>query len=324
MRGGKPAVRNVFLAVCFVLLWGTAYGHEIFVNAGLTRDTGTSTDRFQWAVSYLHEIGQHTAFSFSYINEGHQPSNHRDGVAGQIWARTQLQKPRLVLGLGIGPYVYFDTHIHGDGSHHDLHGLAGIASGTVTWHGLAPFLIQGRVNYLVANKSFDTLSATIGVGYELDASVSSGRAPAGNRGENRNEITAYYGEAVLNSARSERQKAWSFEYRRNVARYMDLSAAWLWEGDKRPLDRYGIVAQFWLVHPFFDDRLTLAAGIGPYLAYDKYRLSGGGVTKIEGDIAFRASYRFWGNLAAVASWSRIFSTHDRDSDVFLGGLGYRF
>lgn len=317
-------MRKISLAICLILLSGTVQAHEIFVNTGATRDTKTSTDRLQWTVSYLHEIGKHTALSFSYINEGHQPSNHRDGIAGQIWVRTYLPKPRLVFGLGIGPYAYFDTHIHGDGSHHDLHGIAGIVSGTITWYGLRPFLLQGRLNYLVASQSFNTTSSTLGIGYELDASVSSGAASTGHRREDRNEITAYYGETVLNSARSERQKAWGLDYRRNVARYIDLSVGWLWEGDKAPLDRYGIATQFWLTHPFFNDRLALAAGVGPYLAYDKYRPSSGGVMKIQGDATFRASYRFWRGLAAVASWSRIFSTHDRDTDVFLGGLGYRF
>jgi hypothetical protein len=322
----KPEVFviRVILAVCLVLLYDPVAAHEIFLDTGLVQDNQTNTGRLQWSISYLHEIEQHTAFSLTYMNEGHQTDNHRDGIAGQFWLRTGRLYQKMVFGLGVGPYFYFNTHIHPDGSHHDLHGIAGLLSATATWYGLRPFLLQGRVNYLAAAQSFDTVSATVGIGYELDSRSSRERPSASGKEETSNELTVYAGEAVLNSARSERRTAWSIEYRRHLLPHIDWSVAWLWEGDRRPLDRYGIVTQLWLVQTFFNDRLALSAGIGPYLAYDKYRQSGGGVTKLEGDATFRASYRFLGDLAAVASWSRIFSTHDRDTDVFLGGLGYRF
>ena len=314
-------MRSLLITLFLILSAASAFGEQFIISGGATRDTTTSTVRREYGVSYLHEINPHTMVSLAYVNEGHQQGSHRDGIASQFWLRTGMTPPKMVFAVGAGPYVYFDTHVHEDGSHHDLHGLGARASATATWYGLAPFLVEGHLSYIVASRSFDTLSATVGVGYLLD---SDGKTRGKKGRQQMSELTAYGGQAVLNSSRSEHRAAWGFEYRRQIVRHIDWSIGGLWEGDKKPLYRRGVVTQLWLSEPFFEDRLRLSAGIGPYLAYDNYRAAGRGVTKVEGDTTLRASVRVVDGLSVVAAWSRVFSTHDRDSDVFFGGIGYRF
>jgi hypothetical protein len=96
-----------------------------------------------------------------------------------------------IFGLGVGPYAYFDTHGDANGAFHDEHGLAALFSGTATLYALSPLLFQARINYLAANRSFNTLSGTIGIGYELGTDKKPTGKPAGEGvGALKNEVTA--------------------------------------------------------------------------------------------------------------------------------------
>ena len=318
-------MQKIIPILLLIFLSTTAYGHEFFVNAGATRDTATGTARLQWSTTYLQEIGKNAAFSFSYINEGHQVNHYRDGVAGQLWGRMGVWNRNVVFGLGAGPFAFFDTHGDASGTFHDEHGVAALFSATATLYTLSPFLLQARVNYITSAQSFDTLSGTIGIGYELGTN----ETPANKQGTQgpgalRNEITAYTGTTVLNSQKNEQGVSWALEYRRNIATYFDWTATGLMEGRDRPVARYGLMSQGWLTHPFFTDHLTLGAGFGPYLARDKGPVGGDQTTKLDWAASLSASVRIFDHFALRGTFSRIITTQDRDTDVFIGGLGYRF
>jgi hypothetical protein len=320
-------IAPVFL---LVFLSGTAHAHEFFANAGVTRDTQTGTARLQWSTTYLQEIDTYAAFSFSYINEGHEIDHYRDGIAGQLWGRAGVWNRNLVFGLGAGPYAFFDTHGGPNNTYHDEHGIAALFSATATLYALNPVLFQVRINYLAARQSFDTLSGTIGIGYELGTDKTPTRTSGGQSvGDLRNELTAYAGATVLNTQKNEQSPSWAVEYRRSLATYIDWTAMGLYEGRDRPVARYGLMSQVWLAHPFrspfpLTDQLTLGVGFGPYLAHDKYQQGNDQKTKLDWAASFSASVRFLEHFALRASWSRVITEQDRDTDVFLGGLSYRF
>ncbi len=320
-------MRKIIFIILLVILAYPAWAQEIFVNGGVTGDVETGTTVGQWSVTYNQNIGEHAAFSFSYINEGHQPNHYRDSFAAQIWGRTTIAGPQLSLALGVGPLAYADTKVTNiRDDYKNTHGFGIISSGTATWHGLSPFLLQVRLNYIVAQHSFDTLSATFGIGYLLETPVSqeSSLRPAEKKRRTKNEITLSLGRAVLNSARSEQDAAMSIEYRRSILRYLDWTVSYLNEGDARPLGRSGVATQLWAVRDFFDDHLVLGIGAGPYFARDKYSGDDGQRTTIAGDLSFMAAYRFHPHFAIRAAFSRIITDYNRDTDVFLGGLVYRF
>jgi hypothetical protein len=320
-------MKKIMFLVLFVILTCPAWAQEFFVNGGVTRDTHSGTAALQWGVTYRQNLGEHAAFSFSYINEGHQPNHYRDGFAAQIWARTSMLHPLLSFSLGAGPYAYFDTKLTPVRAvYEDQHDLGIISSATATWSGLSPFLVQVRLNYIIAQHSFDTLSATFGIGYLLGAKPSAGspsKPPESTRTFN-NEITAFLGQTVLNSAKGEKDTAMGVEYRRSVFRYIDWTVAWLNEGDTRPIGRYGVMSQLWAVHPFFNDHLVLGIGGGPYLAYEKYSGTDEERTTLVGALSATATYRVTSHWAGRFTFNRIITNDNRDTDVFLGGLTYRF
>jgi hypothetical protein len=75
---------------------------------------------------------------------------------------------------------------------------------------------------------------------------------------------------------------------------------------------------------YFGDRLTLGAGMGPYVAVTQNDdHSGDG--RLAGLFSVTASYRFsesrW--LARI-TWNRLATRYDRDVDMVLAGIGARF
>jgi len=320
-------MRKIAFAALFVFLACPVGAQEIFVSGGFASDVNMHGDSGEWSVSYGQDLTEHLALSISYINEGHQPNHYRDGIAPQIWGRAAPFDPRLSFALGAGPYLYFDTKVASDSDEYENHhGLGVIFSGTATWYGLSPFLLQVRANYIGVDRSFDSFSASFGIGWLLQAKPGPGEPPKAGKSirEADNEIGFFLGKSVLNSAKSEQGDAMSVEYRRRLLPYLELSAAWLNEGDSRPIGRSGFMSQLWLVRGFIDDRLSLGIGGGPYLARDKYDGDDGSRTTLAGAVSLMALYRFTPHLGFRGMFHRIVPHFCRDTDVFMGGLVVAF
>ena len=126
-----------------------------------------------------------------------------------------------------------------------------------------------KLNRVQAFGGPDTTALLFGVGYQLDAPEGRGpRARAASRTTNvtGNEVTVMVGTTILNSPDSESNVAESIEYRRGLWRYVDFTASYLHEGGHVQSRRDGIAMQLWATRAFFDDRLTLGVGAGPYLS----------------------------------------------------------
>ncbi|HOG17787.1 MAG TPA: hypothetical protein PLB96_10640 [Syntrophales bacterium] len=311
-----------------VLLASPVAAEELFVHGGAAMDTETHNLSGQWSISYVHHLDESAALSLTYLNEGHQPYHYRDSLAAQIWGKTKIPASQFSLALGIGPLVYFDTRVVPlTDRYEDAHGLGVVTSATATWYGLSPLLFQVRLNYITVRDSFDTLAATAGIGYLLDAPTAAESRPHPARDFERpaDEIALYFGYATLNSAKSETDVAGAIEYRRHFGRHVDWTVTFLGEGDHRPLGRYGITSQLWVLQPFFSDRLELGMGFGPYVARDEYgNEDGSRMTALAGNISAMAAWRLSPRVALRAIWSRIVTDYHRDTDVYLGGLSYSF
>ena len=295
---------------------------------GTSSDTKTSNSTYHWSVSYWEGLGEYAAMSLTYINEGHQPNHYRDGLAPQIWARLNFLDRRLSLAAGIGPYAYFSTDVSPVRDiYKDNHGLGLISSLAATWYGASPLLFQVRANYIQTSRSFDSLSATFGIGYQLEPSSTPGPvsrpSPQYTRATD-NEIILYAGQTVLNSAKSEHGTTMSIEYRRGITPHLDWTIAWLDEGNARPIGRSGVTTQIWAVRSFFDDHLVLGFGLGPYFARDKYSRDHGVKSTTAGLASLTARYRFNNHWGIRAVWGRVITNYDRDTDIFVGGLSFLF
>ena len=101
----------------------------------------------------------------------------------------------------------------------------------------------------------------------------------------------------------------------------------IYEGDPEIIRRSGVATQLWAVNTFFNDRITIGAGLGPYIYLDhKHPVSAG--NKNPAAVAPLASLTF--SVRLSEHWimrmvfDRVTSSYNRDADIFLLGLGYRW
>jgi len=324
--GGRPVKPFPLLwaALCVAALPDAA-AQEIFGLAGAMQTDPTTKTTYAWLLSYQQELGEHLMASFAWQNEGHVPNHHRDGQSLQLWGKTKAFSPRLTLAAGAGPYRYYDTTAPNDtGGYSDEHGWGVMYSLSATWSTSGRWLFQARLDHVETKHSVDTTELLFGVGYKLDkddASVYRGsetRAAA-----RRDEVTLFVGKTIVNSYESENDTAASIEYRHAFGPVFRGSIAWLNEGNPHLIGRYGIVTQGWYEPSFSGGRFTLGIGLGLYVAVDEER-EGDHDAFAAGMLTMTASYRIGREWTARFSWNRVLSNYDRDTDVVLFGVGYRF
>jgi hypothetical protein len=144
----------------------------------------------------------------------------------------------------------------------------------------------------------------------------------GPGGSDRNELLLFYGKTVVNSFSSQEAKAKGVEYRYAFGPTLRASLAYVNEGDARLVRRSGGIAEGWLEPAFFADRFSVGVGLGAYAAIDKYRPTSG--RHVSGIVTMTMSYRFLDRVNARFNWHRIVTDYDRDTDIVVLGVGYRF
>ena len=247
----KNCGRLIFGAILCLLPVCPAYAGEIAILGGYEATDKPVEKTYAWQVQYMEGLGEHFAYSLAYLNQGHFVSHHRDANAASLWYRANLLDKRLSLGVGAGGLFYYDTIQPADGSSspHDFHGWGTVASVAATWYTKSRWFGQLQGNWVRGGQSFDTLSALVGVGYQLDAPPVPGpdvKSVAQKERTTDNELTLFGGDTVVNIAGPGRSTAVALEYRRGVWRYLEWTARALYEGRSGLIDRYGVTSQIWL------------------------------------------------------------------------------
>ena len=300
-----------------------AAAQELSLLAGRMHAEEAGTGSFAWLLAYSHDLGEHWAASFAWQNEGHVPDHHRDGASAQLWAKASPFDPRLVFAAGAGPYHYFDTTGGTDtGGYRNDHGWGVLYSASVTWRASGRLFYEARLGHVETRHSIDTTDVLLGVGWKLTEDASP-EAPARDPAPARDEVTVFAGRTIVNSLESEGALAKALEYRHAFGPWLRGTLAWMDEGDARLVRRDGAVAQAWLEPGFSGDRFTLGVGFGAYFAEDR-RADGDDRTAVSPIVTLTASARLGGRWTGRVSWNRVVSDDDRDSDVIVLGLGYRF
>jgi hypothetical protein len=313
-----------------------ASGGELFVFYGNSSETGRQYDSFAYQVEYREGLGENAAVTVSYLNEGHLPNHHRDGLAPfTLWGRVNLLDRHLSLAVGAGPYLYADTTQTPLGLPSNEHGLGGLFGASATWYLESRLLFQARINWVMTRDRFDidTVTAVAGIGYQLDDPVAVGpllKPPSQRERTTNNELTLFLGQTVVNNPGNPKSIASCVEYRHGLFPYLDVTAALLNEGDNELIRRNGAITQLWLVRDFMGDHLALGGGFGAYLAIDKR----GGPPPDKGGSAFASgimsvtaslrNFSFNPDLTVRLMMNRIVTNYSKDTDIFLFGLGYRF
>ncbi|GAB3628513.1 hypothetical protein PTE30175_03397 [Pandoraea terrae] len=321
-------IRAICLAGAALSLSASAAELAVY-QGGLQVSQGSNrAQTYSWGVEYRHPISDHFSGSLIYLNEGHVPDHHRDGTGAQLWWRSGQADVGPVFEVGAGPYRFFDTTAAGNGAGFaDAHGWGVLASAAANWYFESGWFASLRVNRVQARHSYNSTALIAGLGYRFGSETKPrDAAPEGlyDWRDGRWEIDGALGKTVVNSFHSEHAFAKSADLRLKLTDHLTGSVSFINEGDARLERRWGGAAQLWL-----DDQLTerfsVGAGMGPYVAIDKYHHPG---EKSAPDVSLlvsaTAAYAFTPRWVTRAIWHRVATGYSRDADIFMLAMGYRF
>ena len=317
-----------FLCLLCVSPW--VRGQELTFLSGNMK-AGTAGSSYTWEIDYRQNFYENLAASFSYINEGHVPGHHRDGDALELWGSLPFDHGRVTVSLGGGAYYYYDTQVSPLGGSADVHGTSLIYSAAVTAYFSDRWFGRLMVNRIAPTHQIQSTTAALGIGFWFGRDTKPvpgklGDAPAMKEYVTENELTLFGGQSVVNTFFSEKALAYALDYRRGLAAHLDWTITAIYEGDPQIIRRNGLASQLWAVNTFFDEKVFVGAGLGPYIFIDHRHPASGqkfgaAVAPIFSITAGRQLSDHW---VARITWDRIITSNSRDADIFLVGLGYRW
>jgi hypothetical protein len=312
---------------------------ELSVLVGKTGTESFQHSSYAWQLDYRQDLYEYLASSISYINEGHLPGHYRDGTAWEAWGNLPMFDGQIALSAGVGAYYYYDTQQTGANSSIDVHGTAPIFSVAVTGYLSDRMFYRFMLNRINPTGDIKTNSAVIGVGYWFGPSL----RPVGtqpDKGDSTDskyvtepQFTVFGGQSVVNSILNQKALAGAAEYRQGILPHLDGTASFIYEGDPKIVRRSGVALQLWPVNTFFDESTSVGIGVGPYVFIDRNHPVSTGQTvnvglKDPAAVAPLVSLTIARQLSdkwiVRVIWDRVVSNYNRDSDIFLVGLGYRW
>jgi hypothetical protein len=314
----------------------SSYAAELQLHlGGLRAGAGTETS-YSWALEYRRPISDALSASFSWLNEGHpeglSQDHHRDGQAAQLWWHTAPSVRGLQFEVGLGPYRYFDTVSSPNPEGYvNAHGWGLLGSIGATWYLGNGMLTSLRLNRVQTRASMNTTALVAGLGYQFDAGggASESRVASQPATAGRMEFDAMPGGSIVNSRSSEVDLAKAISLRYAPGGPVGVSLTYLDEGEldtggSRVGRRAGLAPQLWLQEDL-TRRFSVGVGIGPYFPTKRLRQSDGqdssGVAAL---VSVTAAYAITPSWTGRLTWNRVGTSYDRDTDVVLLGLGYRF
>jgi len=320
-RKSFPLTPSVALlaASLWLLVGAGARAQSFSLLAGGLRDRDTADQSYTWSLAYQHPVYHGLGLGAAWINEGHLPNHHRDGLGSQLWLGTKVA--RMSLAVGAGPYYYFDTtKPPGDFREIDSHGWGVVYSAALSWQLEHRWVHQLRINRVASTHQPATTSVLYGLGYSF----------RGDEGDQEHvelrgfQLSALAGVTIVNSFSSETNLAKSVELRRTPGGQFEWTLAWLSEGSSGTFHRDGFTAQGWLVRDWHEGNTTLALGVGPYAIVDASGEERQNARHLAGIASLSASQRFAAHWRGRVSFSRVVGTHPFDSDVLLAGTSFEF
>lgn len=281
---------------------------------------------FAVQLGYSQRMGDYTAVSAEYVNEGHPALHHRDGLSTQFWLHTRVPARGWSFAAGIGPYFYFDTTPGNSPAqvYRNDHGWGAMASASVKYHLASSTYVEVKASRIKGISGHDSDILLVGLGYELGQTPRALRLENAEKGDN--TILLLRSHSIVNSFNSETSSGGAIEYRRTINPNLELSVMALNEGRVGTLDRKGVVTQAWLMRPF-TDRTILSLGLGAYTLRDKLERTNPAqedTIHVAPIASVGVRYRITPMLRAELTWSRVITNYHRDSDLFLLGAGVSF
>ncbi len=326
MHPFRQALKLAMLSLLLAGPWLRA--QELTLLGGVMRTDSTGSS-YTWQVDYRQNFTDYFAGSVAYLNEGHVPDHHRDGNALEAWGRLPFWQDRVAISVGAGAYYFYDTQYAPDGSSANVHGTAPIYSFSATGYLSNRWFYRLMINRIAPAHEIQTTTTAVGVGFwfgrdQKPVPGKLGDAPAMQDYVTGSELTAFGGQSVVNTFLSEKARAYALEYRSGIMPHLDWTATAVYEGDPEIVRRNGLASQLWAVNTFFNDRVSVGIGAGPYLYIDKkHPVTGDKIpAAIAPLVSLTAAEKIYDHWVVRLTWDRVVTTYNRDSDIFLLGLGY--
>jgi hypothetical protein len=298
---------------------------------GRLESDNSDSKTYTWGLEYREPISDHWIGSFTWLNEGHLPNNHRDGQAVQLGWRSRPDPTGWVFEAGIGPYRYYDTHtLSPDPDFHDAHGWGALASASIDRYFKNHWYSFLRINQVAASDKYFSTSLAVGVGYRFppraDSPAATGDSAAGDGSGTAPlwEVDGLVGERVANTAHSETGMSEGLGARRILSDHFAASVT-LIAGQGTLLNwRDGVAAQLWL-----QQRLTSHLGVGVgaggfIVSQDDSIKDADAPANLAVIVSVTVAYSLTPRWLARVVWNRIGTGDDHDCDILQFGMGYTF
>ena len=328
----NPCINRYLAAILLVCAGCPLPAQELSLLGGTMRTADSKYSSYSWQLDYRQDFYKNLAASVAYINEGHVPGHHRDGTAFQAWSRLPFSRDRFAVALGLGAYYYYDTQLLPTGATGNIHGTAPIFSASATGYLQNRWHVWALFNHISPAHEMKVNTVVLGVGYwfgreEKPMPGKLGHGPDEKVAVSEAEFTVFAGQSVVNTFFSPAARAYAMEYRHGFTPHIDWTASLIYEGNPQIVRRSGFATQAWAVNTFFDERFTVGIGFGPYFYIDQKHpepASASSPAKITPLASITLSQRLSDHWIARLNFHRVTSSYNRDADIFLLGLGYRW
>jgi hypothetical protein len=304
-----------------------AEAEELAAFKGATDTDDHTSGSYSWQLEYRQLLSPFLDASFAYLNEGHLPGRHRDGVSVQAWIDTPRWRNRVDFAVGIGPYFYSDTQTQDSAAgFRNYHSVGELLTGSLTYRWDNGWFVRLDLSEIHTPGDISTHTLVLGAGYSLDrfAESLSGAFNRNTMPFSGSELGCFVGQTIDNSLSSPRSGNLGVEFRQGVAEHFELSAAWLNEGDAGG-HRDGVVGEFWVIDPLANRTFSVGAGAGAYIAITQREAADGQApASAEGVVSMTASWRFAKPLVGRITWTRSVTSDDHDRDIITVGLAWRW
>ena len=263
----------------------TLHAQELSVSYGKTY-LNNNEKSYSYEIEYNQPVYKTISGSIIYLNEGHFKNSHKDLTGLELWKSVSFNKLSVSIGYGI---IYcYDTEIN-----KDIHTTTSIASLSSKY-----YISDNNFSKLTVNKTKDT-TILIGLGHTFNT-----QSEVKDTTENK-ELSFYIGQQISNSAGCPSEKISLIEYKNNVNSYLDWTVSAV---------NTGIASQIWAVKSLKNNSLAGSVGIGPYINDGKLNTL----------LSFKLTKQINKVFDISAILNRAITQNNKDADIIVAGIGYKF
>ena len=269
---------------------------ELSIYKGQTKEKTTNQQSFSYEIDYRQLVNDVSGFSVLYLNEGHFPNHHKDLFGLETYSEMFIsQNVSFSVGVGVG-YIC-DTQ-----NTKDTHTFGLLSTGSLTYY-YDTIFSRFTINQVNLSNNNKTTTYLLGFGYTKQPITKKIEPDNTDR-----ELSVLYGASVLNAPGCFSQKAYDIKYTKNITPNVSMNYSFINEGFRK-----GIAVQL-QTNTNLTDTMKIGVSAGPYFIPDTSSYI----------VSFIADKQINSKIKIKTSFNRIITNTNKDTDIFLAGIGYNF